>query len=466
MADDGEGVVGRPRLSVEDRALLAARFGLPAEGLVFKELPSYEDLNLRVTAPDGRRYVLKLHNGTLASGSRKRLEAQDRFINRLRERGLPVCSVLEGKEGSMIPIEPAAPGQPPPLARMLTFVEGEHYSSDSVMSKRLLQGVGEVAGRIASALVGFEDPDQHWTWDWDMKEVPRVVQSCLQYVKDEGRRELATRLADEYRDFFSADLIAKLPHSVIHSDLNDTNLLFNKDGITLAGILDFGDTIYNCSIFDPAIAAGYCSLGQKDPMRVFEEVLRGYASAAPAPVSDDEVRAFFQAARGRVLLSVSKSAEGCAAEPDNEYLAHTSEPGWAVLSQIGKISTEEAFATLVEAVKVGRSNIAMAPAHEGATEMKVTVKRSSKFYEQAACSFFSGVAAKPAVGSKDAQPAKPAIEHLRISGVGEAAGVAVSAATKVEADGLGKITRIQTAYPSLNGTSRGCAQILIDLERV
>jgi len=111
------------------------------------------------------------------------------------------------------------------------------------------------------------------------------------------------------------------------------------------------------------------------------------------------------------------------------------------------------------------SLVKIEPAHEGATEMKVTAKRGSSFYAGCACSFFRGVEAKPADGVKDAQDAKPAVEHLRISGLGEASGVAITAAVKVVSEGLGSITKIQTAYPSPDGSDRGCAQILIDLQR-
>lgn len=111
------------------------------------------------------------------------------------------------------------------------------------------------------------------------------------------------------------------------------------------------------------------------------------------------------------------------------------------------------------------SPLIIEPAPEGATEMKVTMKRGSGFYANSACSFLRGVDAKPAVGDKEAQDAKPPIEYLRISGLGEAVGCAVVAAAKVVAEELGTITRIQTSYPSMDGLSRGCAQIIIDLKK-
>merc|ERR1712224_257975 len=136
-----------------------------------------------------------------------------------------------------------------------------------------------------------------------------------------------------------AEMISKLPHSVIHADLNDTNLLF--DGPAIVGVLDFGDSIYSCTVFDVGIAAGYYSLGQEDPLWVFCEVLRGYLKEAD--LNEDELSVLFYVAYGRVLLSVCMSAAACAAEPDNEYLAHTSEPGWAVLKKLASVTGEDAL---------------------------------------------------------------------------------------------------------------------------
>jgi len=109
------------------------------------------------------------------------------------------------------------------------------------------------------------------------------------------------------------------------------------------------------------------------------------------------------------------------------------------------------------------------PAPEGAVEMKVTAKKSSNFYVRAATSFLKGMEAKPANEAKglEALEAKAPVEALRISGLGEAVHAAVCAATEVEAQGLCTITRIQTAYITMNDSSRAvsCAQILIDVKR-
>merc|ERR1712232_1175736 len=96
-----------------------------------------------------------------------------------------------------------------------------------------------------------------------------------------------------------------------------------------------------------------------------------------------------------------------------------------------------------------------------------TAKRSSDFYARSARSLLKGIEAKPAEDDRPAVEAKEPLKSLRISGLGESMKAAISAATSVEADGLGTITRIQTAQPILKSAERSsvCAQILIDIKK-
>jgi len=337
---------GRPQVSHAEVPGLMARFALPSDGLTIKDLPSYDDLNFHVSTAAGNEYVLKVHNSTLASGTRERLQGQNKLIERLRLNSLPVPEVIRTPDAdAVLPMMPKATGAPAPNMRVLTYLRGEIVENDFPKSAEFLRKVGAMVGKIAKALQGFEEPNLHWTWEWDMKKLSDVVTSKLQFISNERQRGLAARLAAEYADFIKTT--SDLPHSIIHSDLNDTNLLWSSnEGGEIVGILDFGDAIYNCSAFDPAIAAGYYCLGQPDPLMVLIEVLAGYLQTSAHGFSDDEIVAYFHGARGRVLLSVACSAEKQHLEPDNEYLAHTAKPGWAVLMALDQIGPERALEAL------------------------------------------------------------------------------------------------------------------------
>eukprot|EP00928_Gymnodinium_smaydae_P049303 TRINITY_DN33084_c0_g1_i1.p3 TRINITY_DN33084_c0_g1~~TRINITY_DN33084_c0_g1_i1.p3 ORF type:complete len:104 (+),score=36.19 TRINITY_DN33084_c0_g1_i1:95-406(+) len=97
-------------------------------------------------------------------------------------------------------------------------------------------------------------------------------------------------------------------------------------------------------------------------------------------------------------------------------------------------------------------------------EMKVTMKKPIKFYTNSAEAFLKGIEARPASEGKEAQEAKPPVDELKISGLGEAIQTAVAAAAKVEADGLAKIAKIETTYPEMP-SGRGCAHIVVTLRK-
>jgi len=85
----------------------------------------------------------------------------------------------------------------------------------------------------------------------------------------------------------------------------------------------------------------------------------------------------------------------------------------------------------------------------GEMEMKVSAKKSVGFYIRSAGSFLKGVEARAATDDKEAVEAKAPVDVLKISGTGEAINAAISAATRVEAEGIGEITKIETQYPEL-----------------
>jgi len=97
-------------------------------------------------------------------------------------------------------------------------------------------------------------------------------------------------------------------------------------------------------------------------------------------------------------------------------------------------------------------------------ELKVTSKKGASFYARAAADFLQGADARAAVDGKEAQEAKPPVDFMRITALGDAIHIAVAVATRIEADGLGEIMNVQTNYPIMpNG--RTCSQIIIRVKR-
>mmetsp|Transcript_115368 Transcript_115368/g.337317 ORF Transcript_115368/g.337317 Transcript_115368/m.337317 type:complete len:390 (+) Transcript_115368:101-1270(+) len=97
-------------------------------------------------------------------------------------------------------------------------------------------------------------------------------------------------------------------------------------------------------------------------------------------------------------------------------------------------------------------------------ELKVTSKKGTGFYVRAATAFLKGADARAAVDGKEAQDARPPVDFLRITALGDAIGVAAAVAQRMEAEGLGEVLKVQTNYPDMpNG--RACSQMVIYMKR-
>ena len=94
-------------------------------------------------------------------------------------------------------------------------------------------------------------------------------------------------------------------------------------------------------------------------------------------------------------------------------------------------------------------------------EMKLSQKNNLSFYVRAAIAFLKGVEAK------EGSEAKKPVDELRLSALGGTISIAVAVATRLEAEGIGKITNVVTSYPEMQSTRgpTGCPQFVITMVR-
>jgi len=92
-------------------------------------------------------------------------------------------------------------------------------------------------------------------------------------------------------------------------------------------------------------------------------------------------------------------------------------------------------------------------------EIKVTAKRAIGFFIRAGKNFMEGTDQK-----------KP-VKTMKISGLGTAINCAASVATALQRDGIAKITKCTTSYPSMETDhagvpGRGVPHLLVEMERI
>ena len=123
------------------------------------------------------------------------------------------------------------------------------------------RALGQIMGATDVALEHFEprsdgaDSSERML-AWDLANVSRVSRPYLNELFDDEVKERVTQALDAFDAYLSTPEYALLPRQLIHGDANDENILVDADGVR-PGLVDFGDFVRSCRVFDLAILLAY-----------------------------------------------------------------------------------------------------------------------------------------------------------------------------------------------------------------
>ncbi len=312
-------------------------------------LVGWANQNFRVDAIDGRQYVLKI---SPAGEHDANLDAQNAALAWLHEKTpeLTCPRVVRTQNGAHI--ARWSFGDEQHTARLLTHVPGVPLAQVAQRSNKLLESVGAFLGELDVALEDFVHPGASRNHLWDLDVALDVIANHVGSIPSPADRQLIERSVSRVRDDFLAHT-RRVRRSVIHNDANDHNLLVDVDGpdVVFVGIIDFGDLVETCTVFEVAIAATYGMLGQDDPFAAAASVLHGYHLTNPLGAT--EVAAIFPAIVLRLSVSVCLSAHGAKQTPNNPYLTVSETQAWNLLRYAESVSPHAAAETFRNACEIG-----------------------------------------------------------------------------------------------------------------
>lgn len=315
---------GRPQLArSEARAILAA-WRLNPDAVAVEELGSERDQNFRVSVDGHPRYVLKIAN---RNDDESLVAFQHAMMRRLAEQGLPCPMFIPTADGASWVYREGH------LVWIMQHLHGHRLADRTADNPELLEDLGRVLGRVANALDGFDHPAAHRQLQWDAQQTGAVLELYRSAVTDPAGRDILDRAAHDFRRHLQP-MLAKLPHSVIHNDANDHNVLVEDGKVT--GLLDFGDAVYSITVNELAVGCAYAMLDKADPEGVAQSITDGYA--AERYLSTLEVRALPHLIRARLAASVAISAYQQTVHPGNEYLRVSERPAWRLLARLQEVS--------------------------------------------------------------------------------------------------------------------------------
>jgi len=220
--------------------------------------------------------------------------------------------------------------------RLLTWVEGRLWSSVNPITNHLLHSLGEEAGRLTKTLQGFEHPQANRSYEWDVAQAGWTRE--YDHLFSGEKQEILRYFSEQFENL--QEVYATLRKSVVHSDVNDFNIVVTDDFLDpeVRGIIDYGDAIHTQTINDLATTIAYAVMGVPDPLSAALPLVRGYHNSFP--LLAEELEQLFVLVAMKLIISVCKSAINRQKEPDNEYLLVSEAPAWELLLKWRKLSRD------------------------------------------------------------------------------------------------------------------------------
>lgn len=333
----------RPEVTPElAAALLSDVYGIHGE---LTELHGERDLNFRVDATDGRRYVLKVHH---PEDSGEVVEMRTLALAHVRrvDPGLPVPDVLRTPTGATRAPIAGADGRVSDV-QVVTFLEGSHPDTARLDATALFEW-GRCTARLGRALRGFFHPAAGYRIQWDVRHTGSL-RDRLDLLGPDARK-LVEPVIDRF-DAHVAPRFEALRAQVIHNDMNPLNVLVDQRN-QIVGITDFGDMTHTALVCDLAVAIAEVLVGRRDGFAMAEPLIAGYCEETP--LDEAEASVLFDLVASRAATDVVVTTWRRLHHPHAEELPDAS------LALLGRIEAEGAGALAQRLERTARAESGVA----------------------------------------------------------------------------------------------------------
>ncbi len=302
-------------------AMLSEHYGLRGD---IQPLGSQQDLNVLMDTGQ-TQFVLKACH---ASYAEPELHAQHAALGVLRDRGLPVPSVLAAKDGDTLLTLPID-GQVLRV-RVLEYLQGQPLTRCGWLPAPVMRAMGTLCAQVDRALADFDHEGLERTLQWDPRHAPALIDRLLSQVDDPRQRE---RLSEAARAaaLRLSPLMEQLPIQAVHLDITDDNTVWARDAQRewqLQGLIDFGDLVRTWRVADLSVTcAALLHHAEGDPFRVLAAVS---AYQAVNPLTEAELRALWPLVLNRAIVLVLSSAQQQAIDPGNQYIRDNAAHEWQI----------------------------------------------------------------------------------------------------------------------------------------
>ena len=259
-------------------------------------------------------------------------------------------------------LRPAANGahylmpQAGPLAgrviRVISFLPGQPLRTVR-SSRRLREQVGRNLALLGRALRGYDHPAAHRYLVWDIQHLASL-RPMAGAVDPPDRRQVLLGQIDRFENT-TAPVLSRLRAQVVHNDFNSDNILVAPDGVTVSGILDFGDASYTPLVNDVAVMAAYQLSDEQDPAAMAIDAIAGYH--AVTELSTDELALLPRLVIARMVARVIVPEWRAKQSPANRrYLLRDAARAWTQLNRLLAVPDELIGQRITNACLTGARN--------------------------------------------------------------------------------------------------------------
>jgi 4-aminobutyrate aminotransferase-like enzyme/Ser/Thr protein kinase RdoA (MazF antagonist) len=315
---------------------LAEQFALHG---TLEPLPGEHDLNFKVTAADGSRYLFKIH-APVPDDARTDLQAA--VLRHLEQHApdLPLPRLFLSRDGRSLAALPDSQGRDRRL-RLTTWLDGVVWVDAPRRGAQSAASLGRLLARLDCSLADFHHPAATQPYAWDLANAAaRRDDAAL--IADPQRR----RVAEEVLHRFVVEValrLSALSKQVIHGDANDRNILLDAAG-QVSGLIDFGDMVETWRVNELAVAAAYVAIGAEDPIAAILPLVEAYC--AENPIGAVEADVLFDLILTRYAVSMAMAARQSREQPENHYLRISQDDVWTVLTSMLALNRPLAIARL------------------------------------------------------------------------------------------------------------------------
>ncbi len=287
----------------------------PAAISTVKLLEGYGSVNYKVSLANDEQYLVKIYR----AGEKKLVNEQERIIDLLQ----PNVS-FNLPEKIPLTISPDSPNDV--YIRVSAFIDGTALTKEAV-TDTLLAGLALAAAAMLTHLQPVEsDIVKAHEHDWNLRDALRNKPKADFIVNPADKK-----IVLHYFSVFVNEVLpgfAGLRQSVIHSDLNEANIIINNG--ELNGFIDFGDISYAPAVCELAILLTYIMMMfPEDSFCKAKIIIENFHKQFPLTKEEIEILPLLIATR--LCVSVCNSAEAKSKNADTDYILISEKPAWDML---------------------------------------------------------------------------------------------------------------------------------------